>query len=48
MSYAQDLRELLRPLGIYRLDAPFNGGELDTLGAALDQVEAELENVKFF
>ena len=27
MSHAQYLRDLLRPLGVYNLEAPFNGGE---------------------
>lgn len=43
MSYAGYLRELLRPLGVYDLDAPFNGGELDVQGAALDGAESLLE-----
>ena len=43
MSYAHYLRELLRPLGVYDLDAPFNGGELDSAGQALDEVEKTLE-----
>lgn len=45
MSYAQYLRELLLPLGVYDLDAPFNGGELDAAGLALDGAEAGLEEV---
>lgn len=45
MSYGQYLRELLRPLGVYDLSAPFNGGELDAAGAALDGVEAELDEL---
>ena len=43
MSYAQYLRQLLAPLGVYNLDAPFQGGELDAWGEALDQVEDSLE-----
>ena len=43
MSYAQYLRQLLAPLGVYDLDAPFQGGELDAWGEALDQVEDSLE-----
>lgn len=46
MSYAHYLRELLRPLGVYDLDAPFNGGELDSAGQALDEVEKTLEEVR--
>ena len=45
MSYAQYLRELLLPLGVYDLDAPFNGGELDAAGLALDGAESWLEEV---
>ena len=45
MSYAQYLRELLRPLGVYNLEAPFSGGALDTEGAALDGAEGRLEEV---
>lgn len=37
MSHSQYLRDLLRPLGIYDLEAPFNGGELDAQGEALDR-----------
>ena len=43
MSYAQYLRQLLAPLGVYDLGAPFQGGELDAWGEALDQVEDSLE-----
>ena len=32
MSHGQYLRELLRPLWVYDLEAPFNGGELDAQG----------------
>ena len=39
MTYAQYLRQLLAPLGIYQLNAPFQGGELEALGEAFDQVE---------
>ncbi len=46
MSYAQYLRELLRPLGVYNLEAPFGGGELDVLGTALDGAEQALDEVE--
>ena len=39
MSGAEYLRELLRPLGVYDLEAPFNGGELEAAGLALDEME---------
>ena len=45
MSYGQYLRELLLPLGVYDLDAPFNGGDLEAAGQALDQMESQLEEV---
>ena len=46
MSHAQYLRDLLRPLGVYDLTAPFNGGELDAQGEALDAVCARLEDIQ--
>ena len=46
MSHAQYLRDLLRPLGVYDLEAPFNGGELDAQGKALDGVMAWLEEIQ--
>ena len=46
MSCAQYLRDLLRPLGVYDLEAPFNGGELDVQGGALDGVLERLEEVE--
>ena len=45
MTYAQYLRQLLAPLGIYQLNAPFQGGELEALGDAFDQVEGALEEL---
>ena len=45
MSHASYLRELLRPLGVYDLSAPFNGGELDAQGAALDECMEYLEEI---
>ena len=41
MSHAQYLRDLLRPLGVCDLTAPFNGGELDAQGEALDGAWAQ-------
>lgn len=46
MSHGQYLRDLLRPLGVYNLNAPFNGGELDAQGRALDGVMARLEEIQ--
>lgn len=45
MSHAQYLRDLLRPLGVYDLEAPFNGGELDAQGEALDGAMERIEEV---
>lgn len=45
MSHGAYLRELLRPLGVYDLEAPFNGGELDTQGQALDRFLESLEEI---
>ena len=46
MSHAEYLRNLLRPLGVYDLTAPFNGGELDAQGEALDGAMARIEEVQ--
>ncbi len=46
MSHGQYLRDLLRPLGVYDLNAPFNGGELDAQGEQLDKVMAWLEEIQ--
>ena len=47
MSYAEYLKELLRPLGIYNLeDGSFSGAELQGIGWALDQRMAGLERLK--
>ena len=46
MSHARYLRELLRPLGVYDLSAPFNGGELDAQGEALDRIMVWLEEIQ--
>lgn len=43
MSYELHLKELLVPLGVYDLEAPFNSGELHSVGLALDMVEQELD-----
>lgn len=46
MTHGENLRELLRPLGIYDLGGVFNGGELDTQGETLDSVLASLEEAQ--
>ena len=45
MSSANDMRALLRPLGVYDLSAPFNGAELDSAGVVLDRVEERLDEI---
>lgn len=45
MSGAQYLRQLLAPLGVYDLEGPFQSGELEALGTALDQAEAALDEL---
>lgn len=39
MGYADYLWQLLAPMGVYRRDG-YSGGELEALGAALDQADA--------
>ena len=46
MRAAEDLKNLLAPLGVYQLEESFNGSELETVGAALDRVEEKLEEVQ--
>lgn len=46
MNYAEHLRALLAPLGVYDLKAPINGAALDVKGAALDQMEQLLEEME--
>ena len=44
MSYAAYLRDLLRPIGIYALEeGTLSGAEVEALGDAFDQVEAQAE-----
>lgn len=45
MSYEGYLRDLLAPLGVYRLDGTVNGAELACWGRFLDGVQEELEEV---
>lgn len=46
MSYAQYLRQLLRPLGVYDVDGRYLGGELEAEGLALDGVEIVLDELQ--
>ena len=38
MRHANNIRELLRPLGVYRLEGGFQAAEWETVGACLDAV----------
>lgn len=46
MSNASCLKDLLRPLGVYKLEDSFLGAELDSLGKALDELQEQLELVQ--
>lgn len=46
MNSAEHLKELLGTLGVYSLEGSFLGGELESLGDALDQVEERLEEIQ--
>lgn len=43
MSCGTYLKELLRPLGVYRLEGTINGGELEAQGQVLDGVAQALD-----
>lgn len=45
MSYADYLKDLLRPLGVYELDGTLNGAELESQGGEMDGVETYLETL---
>lgn len=45
MSYGDYLKQLLRPLGVYRLDGTINGAELESAGEAMDGVQALLDTI---
>lgn len=46
MGHGQYLRDLLEPLGVYRWEGSFQWSELQSEGAALDQVAQELEHIQ--
>lgn len=46
MSYGQYLKDLLEPLGVYRLQNSLNGAELESVGAALDGVDSALGHIE--
>lgn len=46
MSQTEDMKNLLAPLGVYRLEGLYNGSELSAAGTALDGVERWLEEIQ--
>lgn len=46
MNYADCLKQLLRPLGVYDLDGTVNAASLEAKGAALDRVQETLEELE--
>lgn len=46
MSHAEQLKDLLRPLRVYRLEGGPGAGELAAQGAGLDAVAAELDLIQ--
>ena len=44
-SYGEYLKQLLYPLGVYRLENSFNGGELECIGTQMDKVQSFLEEI---
>ena len=46
MSCGTYLKELLWPLGVYRLEGTINGGELEAQGQALDGVVGTLDTIQ--
>ena len=46
MGYGNYLKELLRPMGVYRLEGSVGGGELACVGAALDGCGGGLEELE--
>lgn len=45
MSHGGYLKNLLAPLGVYRLEGTVNGAELESLGLFLDAVQEKLEDI---
>ena len=43
MGYADYLKRMLKPLGVYRLDSGYSAAELDAVGDAFDKVSAVLD-----
>ena len=45
MNYADSLKQLIGPLGVYQLKGSINGAELESIGRALDVVQEKLERL---
>lgn len=45
MSYAGYMKQLLRPMGVYRLENSINAAELESIGGALDAAQERLEAI---
>ena len=46
MGYAEYMRDLLRPLGIYSLEGGLSGAELDVIGQSLDKLAAQADRAE--
>lgn len=46
MEYAGYLKDLVRPLGVYRLEDSINGAELEAIGTELDAVGARMDRIE--
>lgn len=46
MSAASAMKDLLRPLGVYRLEDSFLEAELESMGTAMDEVQEYLETIQ--
>lgn len=44
--YAEYIKTLLKPLGIYSLSGGFSGAEIEAVGAACDEIDGETENLE--
>ena len=42
MGYADFLRQMLKPMGVYRLNDGYSAAEIEAVGDALDKVSAKL------
>lgn len=44
MGYADYLKQMLKPLGVYNLSSGYGEAEIDAIGTMLDGVDSEMEN----